>query len=138
MQFGGEGRGPKPKGLTLASLAGCTAMDVQAILGKMRVETTAFHVDAAAELTEEHPKRFVSATLRYYFEGEDLPLPKLRRAVMLSEERYCGVRATLAPSVDIRSEIYVNGERMPGVNEEPASTTPTPTASSAPSSAAPS
>ncbi len=35
-QVGGENRGPRPKPLMLTALAGCTGMDVSAILKKMR------------------------------------------------------------------------------------------------------
>lgn len=109
-QFGGRGLGPKPKGLLLTSLAGCTGMDVIAILGKMKVLPTAFRVSADGALTDEHPRRFDRITLRYEFEGEDLPAKKLRRAVQLSEERYCGVRASLWPGIEVTSEILLQGE----------------------------
>ena len=35
-QFGGRNLGPKPKGLVLTSLVGCTAMDVISILRKIK------------------------------------------------------------------------------------------------------
>ena len=111
-QFGGQGLGPKPKGLTLTSLIGCTGMDVIAILKKMRVAVDGFEVRSVGTLADEHPKKFERITLRYSFQGADLPLKKLRRAVSLSEERYCGVRATLVVAVEITSEIWVNGERV--------------------------
>ncbi len=112
-RFGGRGRGPKPKGLTLTSLAGCTAMDVMAILGKMRLVPSRFEVSVDADLTEEHPKRFATVRLRYELEGE-LPAKKVERAVRLSEERYCGVRASLAPEIRVSSHIWLNGQRLIG------------------------
>lgn len=112
-QFGGRDLGPRPKGLLVTSLLGCTAMDVVAILGKMRVELDGFEVSADAVLTDEHPKKYTSITVRYDFTGTDLPEAKLRRAVQLSEERYCGVRATLEPVVELRTEIRVNGALLP-------------------------
>ena len=36
-KVGGDNRGPRPKPLLLAALAGCTGMDVVSILKKMRV-----------------------------------------------------------------------------------------------------
>ncbi len=111
-QFGGRKLGPKPKGLLLTSLIGCTAMDVIAILGKMRVAPKSFEVTSAGTLVDEHPKKFERITLIYKFEGTELPEKKLRRAVSLSEERYCGVRATLVPAVEITSEIWVNGAKL--------------------------
>jgi putative redox protein len=115
-QFGGRGLGPRPKGLLATALAGCTAMDVIAILGKMRVEVDSFEVSADATLTDEHPKKYQSITVRYSFTGDDLPAKKLRRAIALSEERYCGVSATIAPTVELVHEIFVNG--VPLVEED--------------------
>ncbi len=111
-EFGGRELGPRPKGLLLSSLIGCTAMDVIAILGKMRVTPESFEVSATGVLDDELPKAYRSITVHYTFRGRDLPENKLRRAVKLSEERYCGVRATLAPAVNIDSEIWVNGEQL--------------------------
>jgi putative redox protein len=109
---GGRGLGPKPKGLLLVSLVGCTGMDVVAILKKMRVAIAGLEVSAQGQLSEDHPKKFEEIVVRYAFRGDDLPHHKLRRAVQLSEERYCGVRATLVPNVRIRNEIRVNGETL--------------------------
>jgi putative redox protein len=111
-EVGGQNRGPKPKGLTLVSLAGCTGMDVISILKKMRLEVEAFEVETEAVLVEEHPRRFKSIVVRYVFKGKNLPPDKLWKAVRLSEDRYCGVSASLKPRVDIRSEINLNGEKL--------------------------
>ncbi len=108
-EFGGRGLGPAPKGLLLSALAGCTALDVVSILEKMRVKPRRFEVKAEGQLAEEHPKRFLRIVVTYSFEGDDLPLDKLKKAVALSEERYCGVSATLRGNVELVSEIRVNG-----------------------------
>jgi putative redox protein len=104
---GGQGLGPKPKALTLVSLAGCTSMDVISILKKMRVEPDHFNVEVEGELTEEHPKYYHSIHVKYVFRGKDLPMDKLKKAVDLSEERYCGVSALLSKGAKITSEIVV-------------------------------
>lgn len=109
---GGQGRGPKPKDLTLVSLIGCTGMDVISILKKMRLDVEEFQVEGDALMAEEHPKKFNGIVIRYVFKGENLPHEKLWKAVSLSEERYCGVTATLKPAVSIRSEVYLNGEKI--------------------------
>jgi putative redox protein len=106
---GGSDLGPRPKGLTLTSLAGCTAMDVVSILQKMRQTIDRFEVEVEGTLSEEHPKRFTGMVVRYKLDGT-IDADKARRAVQLSEERYCGVSATLRPAVPIRSEIVLNGE----------------------------
>jgi putative redox protein len=109
---GGTGRGPKPKGLTLVSLGGCTGMDVIAILRKMRQEVSRLEIFVDSELASEHPKKFDRITIRYEIDGEDLDHDKVKRAVELSETRYCGVNASLAPGVPIGTEIVINGVQV--------------------------
>jgi putative redox protein len=104
---GGTNLGPKPKPLLLVALGGCTAMDVISIQKKMRIEPEYFNVKVDGELTEEHPKHFKKIKVIYEFRGKDLPLDKLRRAVELSQEQYCGVSETLRKSVEITSEIRI-------------------------------
>ena len=104
---GGQNQGPRPKALTLVSLAGCTSMDVISILKKMRIEPTYFNVEVEGELTEEHPKYYHSIHVKYIFKGDKLPMEKLEKAVNLSEERYCGVNALLSKGAKITSEIVV-------------------------------
>ena len=120
-KFGGLGGGPKPKGLMLTALAGCTGMDVIAILDKMKIapRLTSFRVDVSATLTEVHPKVFDRIELAYRFEGADLPPARLQRAVVLSQEKYCGVSAMLRPVAQLARAIYINGE-LHCTKEDPA------------------
>jgi putative redox protein len=104
---GGENRGPRPKPFMLAALAGCTGMDVVSILKKMRVELEDFSVTVEGELTEEHPKQFYKMNVIYQFKGKDLPLEKLKKAVSLSEEQYCGVSALYKKVIEVTSEIKI-------------------------------
>jgi putative redox protein len=89
--FGGTGKGVRPKPLMLASLAGCTGMDVVSLMKKMRLDVDNFHVDVKADLTDEHPKHYQNVEVHYYFTGQNLDESKLKKCVDLSYERYCGV-----------------------------------------------
>jgi putative redox protein len=109
-KVGGAGRGPKPKGLTLVSLGGCTAMDVISILLKMKQDVTGLEILVDSTLADDHPKKFETITVRYELTGRALDPGRVKRAVELSNTRYCGVNASLAPGVEIRSEIVINGE----------------------------
>ncbi len=80
------------------------------MLHKMKVAPRSFEVDADGDLGDVHPKRYTAARLAYRFEGEDLPLGKLRKAISLSQERYCGVMATLRDVMPIDAQLIVNGE----------------------------
>ena len=101
---GGQNKGPTPKPLLMVSLAGCTAMDVVSILKKMRVSFDSFKVRVEGDLTEEHPKKYTKIHVIYEFKGKNLPEDKIKKAISLSEERYCGVSATLEGHVELSSE----------------------------------
>jgi putative redox protein len=101
----GDDSGPSPKKLLLASLAGCTGMDVVSLLKKMRVEITGFDIDIEADLTEEHPKVFSEIRMVYRFHGKDMNQAKVEKAVNLSQERYCGVSEMLRKNSPISYRI---------------------------------
>jgi putative redox protein len=104
---GGRDKGPRPKNLMLSALGGCTAMDVVSILRKMRVELDGLNVIVEGDLTDEHPKHFINMHLVYEFSGKDLPMDKLKKAVELSREKYCGVSAVYKKTMIITSEIKI-------------------------------
>jgi putative redox protein len=104
---GGQNMGPRPKPLTLVSLAGCTGMDVISILKKMRIEPDYFNVSVEGELTEEHPKYFHKIKVIYEIKGKGIEYEKVEKAVTLSQERYCGVSAMLKAVAEISHEIRI-------------------------------
>lgn len=107
-EHGGENKGPTPKPFMLLALAGCTAMDVVSILGKMQVQFEDFNVSVEGELTEDFPKHYTKMHVIYQFKGKDLPLDKIQKAVNLSEEKYCGVNAVYKKTMVMSSEIIIN------------------------------
>ncbi len=107
---GGKDRGPRPKALLLSALGGCTGMDVVAILGKMQMPYTRFELDVQGETGTEHPKVYTEVKVVYSFWGEELNLEKIEKAVSLSQEKYCGVAATLKLAGTVDYEIRLNPE----------------------------
>ena len=105
--FGGTNQGLNPKALMLSSLAGCTALDVLSLLKKMRVDLDNFNIVVNGELTEEHPKYYDRVSIDYYFTGIDLNEEKIKKAVTLSEERYCGVIKMFRAFADISINIHL-------------------------------
>jgi putative redox protein len=102
---GGGNKGPGPKMLTLASLAGCTGMDVISILRKMHVEPEYFNVIVEGELTKEPPRYYHKIHLIYEIKSPGTKIEKIEKAVHLSQEKYCGVSALLKKGADITFEI---------------------------------
>lgn len=107
VEGGGNDLGMRPKKLMLIALAGCSGMDVVSILKKMKIEPASFNVKVEGELTEEHPKHYISIHVVYEFSGDNLPLEKLQRAIELSEERYCGVWAVYKKTMPVTWEIKI-------------------------------
>jgi putative redox protein len=110
-RFGGRDRGPRPKGLVLSALAGCTGMDVVSLLGKMKVPFDSFRLEVEGDVREEHPKVFTEVVIRYLFTGSRLDRDKIEKAVGLSLEKYCAVTAMLGKTARISHEVILN----PGV-----------------------
>jgi putative redox protein len=71
------------------------------------VEVDDFNMKVEGTLTEEHPKQFTSMHIIYEFSGTDLPIDKIKRAIELSQEKYCGVSATLKKAIPITYEILI-------------------------------
>ena len=111
-KVGGEDKGAQPKPFMLASLGGCTAMDVISILKKMRVsdDLEDFQVNVEGHMTDEHPMHYDKMHITYEFtakEGKTLPEKKIEKAVKLSEDQYCGVSAVYKKTMELTSEIII-------------------------------
>lgn len=104
---GGENKGPRPKPLMLASLGGCTGLDVISILKKMRIEPDYFNMVIEADQTEDIPKRYYRIKIWYEFKGDNLPVDKIKQAIDLSHEKYCGVSAVYKKSIELTYEIRI-------------------------------
>jgi len=105
---GGTNQGPTPKPLLMASLGGCTGMDVISLARKMRQEVESLEIILKGSITEEHPMHYEAIHLIYEFTGKDLDVEKLQKAVDLSQEKYCGVSDTLKRAMRITYEVVIN------------------------------
>lgn len=104
---GGQNSGVGPKKLQLVALSGCTGMDVVTILKKMRVNIEKCNIEVQGDVTDEDPKHYSQMHVIYKFTGKNLPLDKLKKAVKMSEESYCGVGALYRMAILVTSEILV-------------------------------
>lgn len=98
---GGENDGFRPMELLLVGLAGCSAMDVIAILRKKRQGVTGFEVHASADRADEHPRVFTAIRLEYIIRGKGIEPAAVERAIELSETKYCSVMAMLSKAAPI-------------------------------------
>jgi putative redox protein len=102
---GGSDLGPSPKRLMLASLAGCTGIDIVSILNKMKVPYSEFAMEVSAGLTDEHPKIYKDVKIIYRIRLSDGDRKKMQKAVNLSQDKYCGVSAMFKAFTKIETEI---------------------------------
>jgi putative redox protein len=102
--------GVSPKSMMLSALAGCSGLDVVSVLEKMKVIDYEFKMDVEGELTQEHPKYFHKVKIDYHFYGQDLNEKKIKKAVDLSVEKYCGVMEMFRQFAEIKIEIHCHNK----------------------------
>ena len=105
------GAAASPMELLLVSLAGCTGVDVVAILEKMRQPLDRFEVGVEGWRADEHPRVYTEVDVVYRAWGEVTP-KKLLKAVELSEGKYCSVTEMLRPTAKINIRVELNGETI--------------------------
>ena len=72
----------------------------------MKVDGYDFKMDVEGELTDEHPKYYHTVTLDYHFTGKDLNEAKIKKAIDLSIEKYCGVMEMFRRFAKINTNIH--------------------------------
>jgi putative redox protein len=95
------GRAFTPMELFLVSLAGCTAMDVRWILEKQRQKIDKLEISVRGIRREEDPRYYERIDLEYSIVGKEIKRSAVERAIHLSQEKYCSVRAMLKDNVDL-------------------------------------
>jgi putative redox protein len=99
-EIGGEGRGMRPTELFLTGLAGCAAMDVVHILRRQQEPLEHLAIEIEGDKSAQPPTRFTAVRIKFIARGAVDP-HKLERAVALSVDKYCTVRNTLDPALDL-------------------------------------
>ena len=101
-----------PKQLVVAGLAGCTLMDVVALMRKHHQPVELLEVDAEVEKsTGGYPEVFTAVLLTFRLKG-NLDPARVLDAVEASQTKYCGVSAMLSKAFPIRYRVELNAERI--------------------------
>jgi putative redox protein len=101
----GKRLGFSPKALLLSGLAGCSGIDVVEMLHKMRVPFESLEITAESDQTDDHPRVFKDIHIEFKLKAPAEHEDKIRRAVDLSIEKYCGVAAMLKKNSTIVPKI---------------------------------
>ena len=98
-----NGTGLKPSEVLLIALGGCTGVDVVSILRKARQNVTSLEIQLTGEQDADPPWTFRKIHLEYRLTGRGLSREAVERAIRLSEEKYCSVRATISGIAEVTS-----------------------------------
>ena len=100
-EVGGRNTGARPMELLLIGLGGCSGMDVVSILKKKKQEINGVEIKVKGEKAENYPKKFTDIDIEFIVRGRNVSDDAVKRAVELSMEKYCSVKATLEGSAKI-------------------------------------
>ena len=108
-ESGGLNYGVRPMQILLMGLAGCSAIDVIAILRKQRQEVRDYKmvVNGDREPNKE-PSLWKEINIEFHLYG-DIDLDKAQKAADLSIGKYCSVAATLVKAgAEIKYKVFVH------------------------------
>lgn len=92
--------GPSPMELLLMALGACTATDIVIILEKKRQKLQFLEVICSGERAPDPPRVWTKLEILFRLRGK-LEESAVKRAIQLSEEKYCSVSATLKKSAKL-------------------------------------
>ena len=109
-KVGGEDNGPIPKPFVLTALAGCTGMDIAAILRSGDKKVDDFDMKVIGEISKRVPIEYIAIHVIYEFKGSAENKEAALNAVTDSQEKYCGVSSMLKKALPVTWEVKYNGE----------------------------
>ncbi len=95
-----------PMESVLMAAAGCSTVDIEIILEKMRQKLEKIEVEVEAQRAETTPKVFTSVKLHYILTG-DLKEEKVEKAIDMSVNEYCSVLTMIAKTATIETSFEI-------------------------------
>ena len=100
----GQNRGMTLMQVLLGSLMGCMSIDIILVLKKQKISPKNYKVEAITKKREGVPTPYEKIHFVVSID-EDIDRKRIQRAISLSLEKYCSVRACLKDEIDITFEI---------------------------------
>jgi putative redox protein len=115
------GRAFTPMELFLVALGGCTGMDFQWILERQRQHVRGLEISVRGKRRDEDPRYYEEINLNYTVSGSQIQRDAVERAIRLSQEKYCSVKAMLKDSIKfhITYTIVSGGDSKKFIYEAP-------------------
>jgi putative redox protein len=109
-ESGGEGNGFRPVKLVLVGLGGCTGMDIIWILKRQRQEVTGLEMNVTGTRRKKDPMYYEAVQIEYVLRGRKLRESAVKRAIELSEQKYCSVRGIFRREVKVTTSYRIEQE----------------------------
>lgn len=103
----GQNKGMTPMQVLLGSLMGCMSIDIILVLKKQKISPKNYRVEAITKKSEGVPTPYEKIHFVVSID-EDIDLKRINRAISLSLEKYCSVRACLKDDIEITFEVNPN------------------------------
>ena len=101
-------KGYSPMEALLTAAAGCSSIDVELILKKMRQELESLEVEVTAKRREhQDPAIFTEIHMHYIIKGQ-VKEKKAKEAIDLSMQKYCSVTQSLNSDIKLTSSFEIN------------------------------
>ncbi|MBI5847685.1 MAG: OsmC family protein [Nitrospirae bacterium] len=94
-EVGGINSGSRPMELLLMGIGGCSGMDIISILRKKKQQVTGLEAHVSGVMADDYPHKYTEIAIEYIVTGRKLSEEAVKRAVQLSMDKYCSVKATL-------------------------------------------
>ena len=107
MNDGDSFDGMMPGELLLTSLAGCSGIDLVNILQRQRQEVTGLEIKVVGAQIPDPPWTWVEVELECTIRGKGLREEAVKRAIELSENKYCSTGATIGGCAKISSTFKI-------------------------------
>ena len=103
----GQNKGMTPMQVLLGSLMGCMSIDIILVLKKQKISPKNYRGEAITKKREGVPTPYEKIHFVVSID-EDIDLKRINRAISLSLEKYCSVRACLKDDIEITFEVNPN------------------------------
>ncbi len=107
---GGTSAGYKPTELILYGIAGCAGVDVVRLMNKQRQEMSSLKIEVIAHQQDDYPKPFHTFVIKFTATGKNIEEKRLKKAIEMSEEKYCVVSQTMKEVAKVTSSYEIINE----------------------------
>ena len=96
-----------PMELLLIALGACTGDDVISILKTKRQQVTEYRIEVNGERRDDFPRSYTRFEVKHIVTGHEIRAQAVARAIVLSDQKYCSVAATLRGAAEIMTSYEI-------------------------------